>query len=116
MTCCSTTDILTHYVGEAKKYYADLGEAIKGRTITAVVSVTASDAALTISGAAVLGVNTADYDQCGRAITIEANTGVEWTMAGGTTGDAVDEFTAILTISFTTSAGTEQAKIRVKVM
>jgi hypothetical protein len=116
MTCCSTQDILIHRTGESKVYYYDLGEAIKGRTITGVTSVTADDALLTISASAVLSTDTGDYDQMGNAITIEANTGIRWTMAAGTAGDDYDEYTATLTFTFTTSAGTEQAKLRVKVL
>jgi hypothetical protein len=116
MTCCSTQDILIHRTGESKVYYYDLGEAIKGRTITAVTSVSADDALLTISASAVLSTDTGDYDQMGNAITIEANTGIRWTMAAGTAGDDDDEYTATLTFTFTTSAGTEQAKLRVKVL
>ena len=116
MTCCSSQDVLIHRTGESKTYYFDLGEAIKGRTITAVGSVTADDALLTISSAAVISADTADYDQFGNAITIEANTGIQWNMAAGTAGTEDDEYTAALTFTFTTSAGTEQAKLSVKVL
>ena len=116
MTCCSTEDVLIHRTGESKTYYFDLGEAIKGRTITAVGSVTSDDALLIISSAAVISADTDDYDQFGNAITIEANTGIQWNMADGTAGTADDEYTATLTFTFSTSAGTEQAEIRVKVL
>lgn len=114
MTCCLTDQILTHYTGESKTYYCDLGEAIKGRTITGVTSITSDDGALTLSGLAVISVDTSDYDQFGNAITIEASTGVSWTMAGGTAGPD-DGYSATIRITFTTSAGTEQARIRVSV-
>ena len=116
MTCCTSSDVLLHYTGESKTYYADLGEAIKGRTITALSSIASADAALTISGAAVITSDTSDYDQHGNAITIEANTGVAWTMAGGTAGLASAESTTTITITFSTAAGTEQAVVRVKVI
>ena len=116
MTCCTSSDVLLHYTGESKTYYADLGEAIKGRTITALSSIASADAALTISGAAVITSDTSDYDQHGNAITIEANTGISWSMTGGTAGSSEAEYTATITITFVTSAGTEQAAVRVKVL
>jgi hypothetical protein len=116
MTCCSSQDVLIHRTGESKIYYFDLGEAIKGRTITDVGSVTADDSLLTISAAAVISADTADYDQMGNAITIEENTGIRWNMSAGTAGDEDDEFTATLKFTFITSAGTEQAALRVKVL
>jgi len=116
MTCCTTSDILLHYVDESKTYYADLGEAIKGRTISALTSIASDDSALTISSGAIISSDTADYDQHGNAITIEANTGVSWSMTGGTAGSSEAEYTATITITFTTSAGTEQAAVRVRVL
>ena len=74
MTCCVGDQVLLHYAGESKTYYVDLGEAIKGRTITSVTSVTSPDAGLSISSVAVLTADTSDYDQYGNAVTIEANT------------------------------------------
>jgi len=115
MTCCIGDGILLHYTGEAKTYYVDLGEAIKGRTITGVTSVTSPDASLTISGATVLSADTSDYDQFGNAVTIEANTGISFTLSGGTAGSDDDEQTTTLRITFTTVAGTEQARVNVKV-
>ena len=115
MTCCVGDQVLLHYSGESKTYYVDLGEAIKGRTITGVTSITSPDAALTIASAAVLSVDTADYDQYGNSITIEANTGVSFTLSGGTSGSDDAEATTTLRITFTTSAGTEQARVSVKV-
>lgn len=115
--CCSEQPVLLHYVGESKTYYVDLGNAIRGRTITGVTSVASDDSALSFASAAVISVDTTEYDQYGNAITIEANTGVQFTMSGGTAGDADDEYTATLTITFTTSAGTEVNKdVRVKVL
>ncbi len=116
MTCCSTNDVLLHRTGESKLYYYDLGEAIKGRTITAVTSISADDALLTISNESIISVETSDYDQFGNALTIEANTGIKWNMANGTAGVEDDSYTATLTFTFTTSAGTEQAVLRVKVL
>jgi hypothetical protein len=116
MSCCTTSDILLHYTGESKVYYCDLGEAIRGRTITGLTSVLSADAGLTISNAAILAADTSDYDQHGNAITIEAATGVRWTMAGGTAGSGATESTTTLTITFTTSAGTEQAVVRINVV
>ncbi len=116
MTCCTSSDILLHYTGETKTYYADLGEAIKGRTVTALASISSDDSALIITGAAIITSDSADYDQHGNSITIEANTGVSWTMAGGTAGLASAESTASVTITFSTAAGTEQAVVRVKVV
>lgn len=116
MTCCSTEDILVHRTGESKIYYYDLGEAIKGRTITAVSGITANDALLTMTSIAAISTDTSDYDQQGNALTIEANTGIKWTMSDGTAGIEDDEYTATLTFTFTTSAGTEQATLRVKVL
>ena len=115
MTCCVGDQVLLHYSGESKTYYVDLGEAIKGRTITGVTSITSPDAALTIASAAVLSADTADYDQYGNSITIEANTGVSFTLSGGTAGSDDAESTTTLRITFTTSAGTEQARVSVKV-
>ena len=107
--------MLLHYTGEAKTYYVDLGEAIKGRTITGITSVTSTDGALAISSATVLTVDTSDYDQFGNALTIEANTGISFVLTGGTAGSEDDETTTSLCITFTTSAGTEQARVSVKV-
>ena len=116
MTCCSSQDVLIHRTGESKIYYYDLGEAIKGRTITAVIGITADDTLLTMSSISIISTDTSDYDQHGNALTIEANTGIRWTMAAGTAGIEDDEYTAKLTFTFTTSAGTEQATLRVKVL
>ncbi len=116
MTCCSSQDVLIHRTGESKIYYFKLSEAIKGRTITAVSSVSADDALLVISSAAVISADTPDYDQRGNSITIEANTGIRWNMAAGTAGTADDDYTATLTFTFTTSAGTEQETLMVKVL
>jgi len=116
MTCCTTSQVLTHYTTESKVYYADLGEAIRGRTITGVSGIASDDAALTLSGLTVVSSDTAEYDQYGNPITIEANTGVYWTMSGGTAGDDDDDYTAWLRITFTTSAGTEVARLKVQVL
>ena len=116
MSCCLSNQVLTHYTGESKTYYADLGEAIRGRTITGVTSIASDDAALTLSGLAVVSVDTSEFDAFGNPITIEAGTGVSWTMAGGTAGSDDDEYTATLRVTFTTSAGTEQARVRVQVV
>ena len=89
MTCCLTSQVLTHYTTESKVYYADLGDAIRGRTITGVTGIASDDAALTLSGLTVVSSDTAEYDAFGNPITIEANTGVYWTMAGGTAGGRV---------------------------
>jgi hypothetical protein len=116
MTCCVNDGVLLHYTGETKTYYVDLGEAIKGRTITSVTSVTSPDAALVISSVAVLAAAVDDYDQYGNAVTIEAYTGISFTMSGGTAGSEDDDETTSLRITFVTSAGTEQAKVRLKVV
>ncbi len=116
MSCCTTSDVLLHYTGESKVYYCDLGEAIRGRTITGLTSIVSSDAGLTISSTAILTTDTSDFDQHGNAITIEASTGVRWTMTGGTPGTGATDSTATLTITFMTSAGTEQAAVRVNVV
>ena len=115
MTCCIGDGVLLHYTGEAKTYYVDLGEAIKGRTITGVTSITSTDVALVISSAAVLTADTSDYDQFGNAVTIEANTGISFVLSGGTAGSEDDETTTSLRVTFTTVAGTEQARVNVKV-
>ena len=116
MTCCVQPGVLLHYKGEAKTYYVDLGEAIKGRTITSVTAITSPDAGLVIGSAAVLSVDTSDYDQYGNAVTIEAYTGISFTLSGGTPGSDDDESTTYLKVTFVTSAGTEQAKVLVKVV
>ncbi len=116
MTCCTSAEVLLHYTGESKTYYADLGEAIKGRTITSITSITSDDALLTISSSAILTVDTADYDQQGNAVTIEANTGVSFVLSNGTAGSEEDEYTATVCLTFVTNAGTEQARIRVSVV
>ena len=116
MTCCTDSDILLHYTGEAKAYYVDLGEAIRGRTITSLTSVTSADALLAISSTSVITVDTSDYDQDGNAITIEANTGVQFTLTSGTAGSDIDDYTTTVVVKFVTSAGTEQAQVRFKVL
>ena len=116
MTCCVQPGVLLHYKGEAKTYYVDLGEAIKGRTISSVTAITSPDAGLVIGSAAVLSVDTSDYDQYGNAVTIEAYTGVSFTLSAGTPGSDDDESTTHLRITFVTTAGTEQAKVAVKVV
>jgi hypothetical protein len=105
-----------HFKGEAKTYYVDLGEAIRGRTISSVTAITSPDAGLVIGSAAVLTVDTSDYDQHGNAVTVEAYTGVSFTLSAGTPGTDDDESTTYLRITFVTSAGTEQAKVLVKVV
>jgi hypothetical protein len=116
MTCCVQPGVLLHYKGELKTYYVDLGEAIKGRTISSVTAITSPDAGLVIGSAAVLTVDTSDYDQYGNAVTIEAYTGVSFTLSAGTPGTDDDESTTYLRITFVTSAGTEQARVNVKVV
>jgi hypothetical protein len=116
MTCCVQPGVLLHYKGELKTYYVDLGEAIKGRTISSVTAIASPDAGLVIGSAAVLTVDTSDYDQYGNAVTIEAYTGVSFTLSAGTPGTDDDESTTYLRITFVTSAGTEQAKVLVKVV
>ncbi len=116
MTCCIGDQVLLHFVGETKTYYVDLGEAIKGRTITGLTSVTSPDAALVISSAATLTADVNDYDQYGNAVTIEAYTGISFTLSGGTAGSDDARTTTTLRITFTTAAGTEQARVDVKVI
>ncbi len=99
MTCCLTDQVLLHYTTEAKTYYADLGEAIRGRTITGVTSITSDDALLTMSSLAVIGADVSEYDQFGNPITIEANTGVSWLMSGGTNGVGLIALTLSMLIS-----------------
>ena len=115
MSCCNPNEVITHLTGEAKIYYLDLGEYIKGRTVTGITSVTSDDALLTISSAAIISVDTDDYDQQGNAITIEANTGIRFTMAAGTAGTEYEEYTATVTALVVTSAGIEECRVRVKV-
>lgn len=115
MTCCTSAEVLLHYTGESKTYYVDLGEAIKGRTITSITSITSDDALLTISSSAILTVDTADYDQQGNSVTIEANTGVSFVLSNGTAGSEEDEYTATVVLTFVTNAGTEQARVRLSV-
>ena len=116
MTCCLTDQVLLHYTTESKTYYADLGEAIRGHTITGVTSITSDDALLTLFGLAVIGADVSEYDQFGNPITIEASTGVSWSMSGGTAGSDDDEYSATIRITFTTAAGTEVARLRVLVL
>lgn len=116
MTCCNALDVLTHYVGESKIYYVDLGEWFKGRTISSVALPTSDDSALTISNQAVLTSETSDYDQQGNAITIEASTGVKFTLSGGTAGAEEQEYTTTVVVVVVTAAGTEIAPVRVKVL
>ena len=116
MTCCNPERQFTHYIGESKIYYLDLGEWIKGRTVTSITSVAADDSALVFSSTAILTSDTSDYDQDGNAITIEANTGIRWTMSGGTAGTDSDDYTATITVTIGTSAGTEIAPVRVRVL
>ena len=116
MTCCLTDQVLLHYTTESKTYYADLGEAIRGRIITGVTSITSDDALLTLSSLAVIGADVSEYDQFGNPITIEASTGVSWSMSGGTAGSDDDEYSATIRITFTTAAGTEVARLRVLVL
>ena len=116
MTCCTSADVLLHYTGESKTYYVDFGEAIKGRTVTSITSITSDDSLLVITLGAILTTDTSDYDQQGNAVTIEASTGLSFSMSGGTAGDDEDEYTATIVVKFVTSAGTEQARVRVKVL
>ncbi len=113
MSCCIAGNILKHRTGENKTYYVDAGEQIKGRTITGVTSITSDDGSLTVGSLAILTSDTSDYDGDGNAITIEANTGMSFVMSGGTAGSGFEDYTATLTILFTTSAGTEEARVRV---
>lgn len=115
MTCVNRAEPFIHYVGESKVYYFDLGECFKGRSLVSVVSVVSDDALLTFASTSIISVDTSDYDQYGNAITIEANTGIQTTIAAGTAGDDDDEYTATITITVTTAAGTEQERFRVKV-
>jgi len=116
MTCCNPDRAFTHYTGETKIYYLDLGEWIKGRTVTSITSVTADDSALVFASTAILTADTSDYDQEGNAVTIEANTGIKWTMSGGTAGVEIDDYTATITATIVTAAGTEICPIRVRVL
>ncbi len=106
---------LTHRTGENRTYYVDAGEQIKGRTISGVTSITSDDGAMTVGSLAILSTDTSDFDADGNTLTIEANTGMSFGMSGGTAGGGYEDYTATLTILFTTSAGTEEARVRVRV-
>lgn len=88
---------------------------IRGRTITGVTSITSDDSTITVGSLAILSSATDDYDQWGNAVTIPANQGVSFAMSGGSVGQDWQKYTATVTILFTTSAGTEEARVRVKV-
>lgn len=113
---CSCDSSLLHYSTEDKTYLIDLGQQIRGRTITSLTSVTSDDAAMTIGSTSVLDADVTEYDAWGNQVTVESGTGVYVTLDGGTAGVESDSETAKLTITFVTSAGTEVAQVPVKVL
>lgn len=119
MTCGNETkDVRKHYTGESKLYLCDIGPSIQGRTISSITSmVCEDDPLLIISNSSVLTVDTDDFDGCGNPITIEANTGIQYKLTGGTAAtDMRVEYTARIVVTFVTGIGTEQANIFVKVI
>lgn len=75
-------------------YYVDCGPMLETSETISSVAVSADD--VTVGSEAVLGVNTTVVDDHGQSLTIEANTGVSFSMSGGTTGSA-DIVTVVIT-------------------
>ena len=96
-------------------YYVDLAPKLgTGETVSTVVSVTCSDAALTAGSATVLSqattITTTERDADGNTTTqtyvIAANKGVSFTLAGGTVGAGC----STITVKFTKSTGKSDAE------
>lgn len=96
-------------------YYVDLAPKLgTGETLSTVVSVTCSDAALTAGNATVLSqattITTTERDADGNTTTqtyvIAANKGVSLTLSGGTVGSGC----STITVKFTKSTGKSDAE------
>ena len=108
--CVQSINMICKHVEDTETFYADFAPLLgTGETLTAVVSVTPTDATLTASGAAVLTADTTDTrtvrDYDGNTTTttyiILADKGVSFVLAGGATGAG----SSVVTVKATKSTG-----------
>jgi hypothetical protein len=114
---CDTgpTQCIRKHIESNDTYYVDLAPKLgTGETVSSVVSVTCSDAALTAANAVVLSaattITTTERDLDGNTTTttyvIAANKGVSFTLTGGTVGAGC----STITVKFTKSTGKSDAE------
>jgi ABC-type Fe3+-hydroxamate transport system substrate-binding protein len=103
-------NVVVKHVETSDQFYVDLSPLLEsGETVASVTSVTcAGDSALTITSAAVIASPVTVRDYQGKSVTIAANTGVQFNLAGGTvTSD--DAAQVLVTVVFTKSTGKTDA-------
>ena len=67
-------------------YYVDLGNLLNSGETVSSATVASTDTGLTLGTPAVLGGDTTVTDYDGNSLTIEANTGISFTLSSGTVG------------------------------
>ena len=104
--CIEARNVVCKHVEASDTYYVDLGPILVGsEIISSVTSVTAADAALTVTADAVLTSQTVVTDEYGQSLTIEADTGISFALAGGTENNG----TSIITVVFVKDSGKTDA-------
>ena len=114
---CDTgpTACVRKHIESDDTYYVDLAPKLgTSETVSTVVSVTCTDAALTAGNATVLSqattITTTERDADGNTTTqtyvIAANKGVSFTLSGGTVGSGC----STITVKFTKSTGKSDAE------
>ena len=116
MTCQTPeTPCLRKHIESNDTYYVDLAPKLgTGETVSSVMSITCSDAALTAASASVLSVattvTTTARDEDGNTTTttyvIAANKGVSFTLTGGTVGNGC----STITVKYVKSTGKTDAE------
>jgi len=104
--CVQSRNRVCKHIEASDVFYVDLGPILEAsETVSSITSVTPADSNLTASSAAVLTSETIVKDEYGATLTIEANTGVSFNLAGGTTGDGG----TVITVVFVKSTGKTDA-------
>jgi len=97
MYCVEARNVVCKHIEASDTYYVDFGPILEAsETISSITSVTAADSALTVAAESVLDENTSVNDEYGQAITIEANTGISFTLTAGTANNGVSVITAVV--------------------
>lgn len=104
--CVESRNRVCKHIEASDTYYVDLGPMMEAsETVSSVTGVTPEDSNLTAANSAVLTSQTTVLDEYGQSLTIEANTGISFTLAGGTTGNGC----SLITVVFVKDTGKTDA-------
>lgn len=102
--CVETINVVCKHVEASDVFYVDCAPLLSGsETVSSVTSVTASDSAITVTSSAVISSSTtvtkttrdADGNTTTTSYVIAANKGIQFNVAGGTSGGGCSKITVV---------------------